>query len=69
MYPAVLGSDIAGEVVEVGNGIAGFTKGQRVFACGNRANDQAGFQQYALTTSIFTAGMRIRALLCRGFPN
>lgn len=29
-YPAVLGSDIAGEVVEVGQGVTGFTKGQRV---------------------------------------
>ncbi|KAI6115553.1 chaperonin 10-like protein [Pisolithus croceorrhizus] len=57
VYPAILGSDIAGEVVEVGHGDTGFTKGQKVFACGNRVNDQAGFQQYTLTTSIFTAGI------------
>ncbi|KAI6098329.1 chaperonin 10-like protein [Pisolithus croceorrhizus] len=57
VYPAILGSDIAGEVVEVGHEDTGFTKGQRVFACGNRVNDQAGFQQYTLTTSVFTAGI------------
>lgn len=57
IYPAILGSDIAGEVVEVGHGVTSFVKGQRVFACGNRKNDQAGFQQYTLTTSIFTAGI------------
>ncbi|KAI6033356.1 chaperonin 10-like protein [Pisolithus marmoratus] len=57
VYPAILGSDIAGEVVEVGHGDTSFTKGQRVVACGNRINDQAGFQQYTLTASIFTAGI------------
>ncbi|KAI5988295.1 chaperonin 10-like protein [Pisolithus marmoratus] len=54
-YPAILGSDIAGEVVEVGQGITGFTKGQRVLAHGHLAENQASFQQYALTTSTFTA--------------
>lgn len=29
-FPAILGSDIAGEVVDVGQGVTGFTKGQRV---------------------------------------
>lgn len=30
--PAILGRDLAGEVVQVGEGVSGFTKGQRVMA-------------------------------------
>jgi len=31
-YPLILGSDVAGEIVEVGEGVEGFTVGQRVLA-------------------------------------
>jgi NADPH:quinone reductase-like Zn-dependent oxidoreductase len=34
--PAILGRDLAGEVVQVGEGVTGFTKGQRVMALANR---------------------------------
>ncbi|KAI5990855.1 chaperonin 10-like protein [Pisolithus orientalis] len=56
-YPAVLGSDIAGEVVEVGQGVTGFTKGQRVLSHGLLTENQASYQQYTLTTSTFSAGI------------
>lgn len=53
-YPAVLGSDVAGEVVEVGPGVTGLRPGQRVLghAVGmdrsrNRAAEGA-FQRYAV---------------------
>src|SRR3954447_8277682 len=34
--PAILGRDLAGEVVQVGEGVLGFTKGERVMALSNR---------------------------------
>ncbi len=53
-YPTVLGSDVAGEVVEVGNGVTRFRVGNRVLghAVGsdkdsNRAAE-GGFQQYTV---------------------
>ncbi|KAJ9614590.1 hypothetical protein H2200_002727 [Cladophialophora chaetospira] len=51
-WPAVLGSDIAGEVVEVGEGVTGFKPGERVVAQAlglvtQRAED-GGFQQYTI---------------------
>ncbi|KAG6330974.1 hypothetical protein ID866_8114 [Astraeus odoratus] len=54
-FPAVLGEDIAGEVVDVGQGVSNFAKGERVLAHANWSNDEGGFQQYALTTAAFTA--------------
>ncbi|KAG2361287.1 chaperonin 10-like protein [Suillus spraguei] len=54
-YPAVLGSDIAGIVEEIGEGVDNFRKGDRVFAQGNFGDDYAAFQQYALTVARFTA--------------
>ncbi|KIM59437.1 hypothetical protein SCLCIDRAFT_126262 [Scleroderma citrinum Foug A] len=54
-YPAVVGTDMAGEVAEVGQGVVNFTKGQRVFAHGNRSDDESSHQQYALATAAFTA--------------
>ncbi|KAG2361282.1 chaperonin 10-like protein, partial [Suillus spraguei] len=54
-YPAVLGSDIAGIVEEIGEGVDNFRKGDRVFALGNFGDDYAAFQQYALTVARFTA--------------
>ena len=34
-FPAILGRDLSGEVVELGNGVTGFSKGQRVMALAN----------------------------------
>lgn len=47
-YPAVLGSDAAGEIAEVGPGVSGFSIGDRVFFQGIIGNyDASTFQQYA----------------------
>ncbi|KAK1235924.1 hypothetical protein PQX77_000834 [Marasmius sp. AFHP31] len=48
-YPAVLGTDIAGDIVEVGEGVdqAGLSKGTRVYFQGSySSSNKAGFQQY-----------------------
>ncbi|KAJ6576890.1 chaperonin 10-like protein [Mycena vulgaris] len=48
-YPAVLGTDIAGEVESIGEGVEGFQKGDRVFFQGPFNNGEfGGFQQYTL---------------------
>ncbi|KAJ2932485.1 hypothetical protein H1R20_g4577, partial [Candolleomyces eurysporus] len=48
-YPAVLGTDIAGEVVELGEGVTQFAIGDRVLFQGiYGANRHNGFQQYAI---------------------
>ncbi|KAJ2929659.1 hypothetical protein H1R20_g7448, partial [Candolleomyces eurysporus] len=46
-FPTVLGTDIAGEVVELGEGVTGFAIGDRVLFQGlYNDNSHAGFQQY-----------------------
>lgn len=46
-YPAVLGSDAAGVVVDVGSNVTGFQPGERVFFQGIIGNyDSSTFQQY-----------------------
>ncbi|KIK59077.1 hypothetical protein GYMLUDRAFT_170207 [Collybiopsis luxurians FD-317 M1] len=47
-YPAILGTDLAGDVAEIGEGVEGFSKGDKVFFQGFFANEFAGFQQYTL---------------------
>ncbi|KAL8778887.1 MAG: hypothetical protein Q9213_007202 [Squamulea squamosa] len=55
-YPTILGADIAGEVVEVGNGVSRFRKGDRVLALATGMNvgvvdqpkSQGGFQEYTI---------------------
>ncbi|KAJ3807217.1 MAG: GroES-like protein [Lentinula lateritia] len=47
-YPAVLGTDIAGDVEDVGEGVEGFSKGDKVFGQGFLVNEMGGFQQYIL---------------------
>ncbi|KAK7040273.1 hypothetical protein VNI00_009740 [Paramarasmius palmivorus] len=50
-YPTVLGSDIAGDVEELGEGVDAtkWPKGSRVFYQGNyMTNNTTGFQQYSL---------------------
>ncbi|KAI5120697.1 hypothetical protein M0805_007660 [Coniferiporia weirii] len=54
-YPAVLGSDSSGTVEEVGEGVQGFSKGDRVLHQGFYTNDKATFQQYTVVPAEITA--------------
>ncbi|KAG2361296.1 GroES-like protein [Suillus spraguei] len=58
-YPAVLGTDIAGIVEELGEGVENFRKGDKVLeislAHGKFINDFTAFQQYTLTNASYTA--------------
>ncbi|KAJ7508956.1 GroES-like protein [Mycena galericulata] len=47
-WPAVVGFDIAGDVEELGEGVQGFSKGEKVFALGYLSNETSSFQQYAV---------------------
>ncbi|KAJ7501441.1 GroES-like protein [Mycena galericulata] len=50
-YPAVLGWDIGGDVEELGEGVQGYSKGERVFALAHWTNGMSSFQQYAVIPS------------------
>jgi len=73
-FPAILGRDLAGEVVELGYGVTGFSLGQRVLALANRtyaeyavvnANDVAripdsmGFEQAAALPLVTLTGAQL----------
>ncbi|KAJ4470210.1 GroES-like protein [Lentinula aciculospora] len=45
-YPAVLGSDVAGDIEQVGEGVVGWAKGDKVLFQGFYRNERAAFQQY-----------------------
>ncbi|PVH78424.1 CipB protein [Cadophora sp. DSE1049] len=51
-YPLILGSDAAGEVVEVGRGVTNVTKSQRIigYCAGTGTGDSrySGFQEYTI---------------------
>ncbi|TFK27957.1 GroES-like protein [Coprinopsis marcescibilis] len=56
-YPVVLGTDIAGEVVELGENVTKFAKGDKVFFQGRLTDDNelSGFQQFAKADALTTA--------------
>ncbi|THU85543.1 GroES-like protein, partial [Dendrothele bispora CBS 962.96] len=54
-YPVIVGYDIAGDVEEVGEGVVGFKKGDRIFFHGDLLNEYAGFQQYTRAYADFVA--------------
>jgi len=58
-YPFILGTDVAGEVVEIGSGVTGFTKGQRVIAhatsLANKDSRFSGFQEYTIVHATVAA--------------
>ncbi|KAG6852873.1 hypothetical protein C0991_008453 [Blastosporella zonata] len=54
-FPAILGTDTAGTVVQVGPGVTNFAVGDRVLYQGSWANDRASYQQYNIATAATTA--------------
>lgn len=58
-HPFVLGSDIAGEIVEVGSDVTSFKKGDRVlaFALGsvNFTAPEGAYQEYTVTSAVLVA--------------
>ncbi|KAE8373894.1 GroES-like protein [Aspergillus bertholletiae] len=60
-WPFILGTDVAGVVVNVGPGVIRFTKGQRVVAychsLGSKDPANSGFQLYTLVKEITAAGI------------
>ena len=58
-WPTILGLDCAGEVIDVGEGVTGFTKGQRVLGEGCRLGsgvlEEAGFQHYTAVAALLAS--------------
>ncbi|KAF9527399.1 chaperonin 10-like protein [Crepidotus variabilis] len=55
-FPAILGSDRAGEVIQIGEGVENFKKGDRVVTISRFVqNPWQGFQQFALADAVYTS--------------
>ncbi|KAJ3507212.1 hypothetical protein NLJ89_g6436 [Agrocybe chaxingu] len=54
-YPAILGIDIAGEVVELGTGVTEHKLGDRVFCQSQWEKNREGFQQYVVSLAVTAA--------------
>ncbi|KAI0091066.1 GroES-like protein [Irpex rosettiformis] len=54
-YPAVIGTDGAGIVKELGEGVTGFAVGDKVLYQGYFSNREATFQQYSINPAEITA--------------
>ncbi|KIY65801.1 GroES-like protein [Cylindrobasidium torrendii FP15055 ss-10] len=54
-YPVISGTDIAGEIQDVGEGVTRFKKGDRIATQGFYANDRGAFQEYAVIPADFVA--------------
>ncbi|KZT67307.1 GroES-like protein [Daedalea quercina L-15889] len=53
-YPTILGSDLAGTVEELGEGVTNFKKGDRVLSESFGSSAYRGYQQYALGYAVST---------------
>ncbi|KAF8648428.1 hypothetical protein AX16_006291 [Volvariella volvacea WC 439] len=54
-YPAVLGTDVAGDVVKVGDGVTRFKLGDKMALASSTSNRYTGYQQYSVTEQHFAA--------------